>query len=540
MFNFKAAMTSGQTYVQKWLKDSLDGEDSSTGIRVTTKSAIGYPPVWYAINKIGGHIGVMPLVCRKRLEEGSEPAKRHPAYRLLKTRPNKNQSAICFKETLMTHALLMRSGRAAIIREEGRPVELVLMLPDRTVTVMHEGEKWHVTNVPVDDPLEDHVPEKQNRTYYKIRDEDVLHIPGLSFNGVDGLSLIDIARETFGLGLAGQKATARNFKNNARPGIILEAPAGMFGDEADAKEFLDNFNEAHSGLDETGKAGLIRDGMSVTTMPISAKDAEWLEQRKFERQDTALLFLLESILGDDESVSYNSLEHKNLAYLSNCLLRWLVRWEQECDEKLLTDRQKSRDSHFFKFNEKALLRADSKTQMITLTGYLKNRVMNPNEVRLKLDMIPYDGGDSYENPAITPGEGSVTEDIDHDGDSDRLDAAGLARRALSDRFAHLIEIEVKRVNRAAQERGNFTSWVESYYEEHALAMFGEVFESVGSDADMASEHCEFSKNELFDLTEQVTQDDLSAAVAELTQNWPERAGKLADAIIEKELNYETV
>jgi len=531
-------MTSGLSYMESWLSDALgDGSETNAGIYVSTKSAMGYPPVWYAINKIGGHIGQMPLIVRKRLPRGSEAARTHPAYRLMKNKPNQLQTAIGFKETIMAHALLLRSGRAAIIRDAaGRPIELILMTPDRTVTVLSGGKKWHVTNVDADDPLAPHVG-KQNRAYYKIPDEDVLHIVGLSWNGIDGLSIIDIARETFGLGIAGQKATSRNFKNNAKPGIVIEAPVGMFPDQEDAQQFLDDFNKAHSGLDAAGKAGLLREGMKLSTLAVSAKDAEWLNQRKFERQDTALLFLLESILGDDSSVSYNSLEQKNLAYMSNCLMRWMVKWEQECDEKLLTERQKERDTHFFKFNEKALLRADSNTQMLTITGYIQSRVMSPNEGRELMDMMPYDGGDEYLNPAIT-----VTNKEPGSDDKDPAieQAMRIARSALVDRLGHLGNVEAKQVLDAVKFAKNYNDWLDQFYTTWEGTL-SKAIVAVGGNATTATKHCERSKGELSALTDTAkSTDELAGLVGELTETWTNRAGELADTILEIENEYETV
>ena len=545
MMDIKAAATSGLRYVEQWLSDSLGGgSESHSGVRVNVRSALGYPPVWYSVNKIGGHLGQLPLSCKVRTQGGSKNATSHPAYRLMKRSPNRHQTPINFKETMMAHALLMGSGRSAIIRDDmGRPIELLPLLPDRTRTVLHEGQKWHITSIDIHDALVDHVPKDQNVTYYKIPDEDVLHVPGLSMNGVEGLTLIDVARESFGLGLAAQKATSRNFKNNARPGVILEAPVGMFRNEEDAKETLDAFNESHAGLDESGKAALLRDGMTIKTVPISAKDAEWLDQRKFERQDAALLFLLESILGDDSSVSYNSLEQKNLAYLSNCLMRWIVKWEQECDKKLLTERQKRLDTHFFKFNVSALLRADSKTQMITMTGYLKNRVYSPNEVRAKLDELPYDGGDEYANPAITPGSGSEPgqgEPGADESDGERIkeeSAIKLAKQAMNARVSHMIGIECKRVNDAAKNQKNFNDWVDRFYEGW-VTNFTSMLVEIGGDESLASIHCDHSRDSLIELTGRVTVSDLTDAVSSMMETWAVRSEEITEAILslEKERN----
>ena len=112
-------------------------------------------------------------------------------------------------------------------------------------------------------------------------------------------------------------------------------------------------------------------------------------------------FCLEEIIGDDSSVSYNSLAEKHLAYLTNCLNRWLVHIEAACNRALLTERQLTSETHYFKFNTNALMRMDPLKQAEYLTKLIAATVMSPNEAREKLEMNPYDGGDEYKNPAIT-------------------------------------------------------------------------------------------------------------------------------------------
>lgn len=530
MFSRITNSISGVRKPLQWLVDFVGGgQESSSGIRVNTKSALGYPPVWYAVNKIGGHIGQLPLVLHRKTDDGRERALTHPAYQIMKRRPNQFQSSCVFRETMMAHALLMGNGRSVIIRDTaGRPVELIPMAPDRTVTAFVDGEKWHATTVEVDDPISDRIDTAERNSkikWYKFPDTDVLHIQGLSINGIEGVSLIEVARETLGLGLGGQKATARNFRSS-RPGIIIEAPVGMFRNDEDAQDFVDNFNKGHSELDNAGKTGMVKDGMKLHAFPMNARDAEWLSQRKFERQDTALLFLLEQILGDDSSVSYNSLEQKNLAYLTNCLMRWIIKWEEECYEKLLTEREKKLDSHFFKFNFAALLRADSKTQMETISGYINTRVYSPNEARELLDMNPYDGGDEYANPAITPGSGDTKSEPDEQADN-----------AVRDRIRHLVGVEKKRVLAAAKTNPNFCDWLDSFYSNWKVTLSRAVI-AMGGTEYLATDHCIVSHGDLLELAGRIT-DELSwpSAVESHLSSWTERADTLADQITQKEASH---
>lgn len=533
-------ITSGLTSPAQWLIDWIRGPYSDTDVRVTFDSALSYSPVWYAVSRIAGHVGQIPLNLHRKLDRGSELAENNPLYRLLKHRPNELQTPIVFKETMMMHALLAGNGRAAIVRRNGVPVELITLLPDSTVTCLVEGKKWHVVIAGDDDRcgyVEGGPTKYRDGKIYKIPDEDVLHIPGLGYNGFCGVSLVDLCRNVFGLGLAAEKAVSSSFKN-PRPGVIIHAPTGMLRDKEKAKEFLDFFNEYHSGVDNQGKAALLREGMTAESLPVSASDLQWLEQRKFQRQEIALLFGLESILGDDESSSYNTMEQKTLAYLSNCLMKWLRRWEEECDYKLL-GRNQNRQM-FYRFDTAALLRTDYMTRMNAYSTAINARIMSPNEVRSELGYNPYDGGDEFFNPAITPGGGesdmeseSDDDEEPEDGDapSDESDAiSNQARLEFVENIRGLLSKEALRVRNAAKARrryengrATFATWQRKFYDGWKPKMAEVVGEP------LAAHHCIESCRQLDALTTQITDPKTwSAAVADHVANWTERAEHLAE------------
>ena len=301
-----------------WFVDWIRPDTNDSGIGMSVTTPLTYAPLWYAVNKIAGHVGQLPLVVYSVDGERRDKAISHPAYRLLKRAPNDDIGAHVFRETLTSHALLYGNGRALIVRNNrGAPRELIPLAPDRCQTQIVAGRKWHIYR----DDTEQEIP---------IPDANVLHIAGLGFDGVQGYSVIELAKNSWGLGLAAEKTAARHFKHNALPSMVIEAPKGAFRDEVKAREFLGRWNEFHEG---GGKVGLVRDGMKATPLSVTAHDAEWIEQRRFQRQEAAIWMCLEQILGDDASVSYNSLEAKNLAYLTNCLMRWISKWEEECEKK---------------------------------------------------------------------------------------------------------------------------------------------------------------------------------------------------------------
>ncbi len=516
---------------ERWLVEYVNNTPSDSGMRVTPTSTLGYAPVWYAVSKIAGHVGWLPLSVMERVDGGSQPDPDHFSYRLMKVRPNPLQTAIQFREQMMAHALLWGNGRAAIVRENFIPREIIPLNPERTTTMLAAGEKWHVVDIDIDDRIDavgGTAGSIREGRRIKIPDRDVLHVPGLGFDGIQGLSLIQIHKNVFGLGLAAERAANRDFANGSRPGVILESPVGSYRDDAKAKQLLQDFNKYHAGVDNTSRAALLRDGVQAKVLSMSADDAQWVEQRRFQRQEAALLFQLESILGDDSSVSYRSLEQKNLAYLANCLTRWLTKWEQECNEKLLSQRQKAQDSHFFKFNEDALLRADHKTRIESLTLAINSRIMNPNEAREKLDMLPYEGGDEFANPAITPGEPGEEDPADSNSPPSPEDAN---RRAILAHLQHIIGVEANAVLGAAGNKQDYIGWVRYFYDKKWHKTMTRTVQSLGGDPALATSYCNRSKIDLIDLAGSVPNDRLADAVSEMIADWPDRADDIAEDIL---------
>lgn len=395
--NLKAYLSSGLEKPEGWLVDFLRGGDGSMG-KMKAEDALKLPEVWYAVTKIAGHVATLPM--HQMEADAEDPRKKtrlksHPAWRMCHTRANPLMCAAVFWETLLVHSLLRGNGRAEIERDSQGRAKALHLLPTSTKTVVINGEKWHVADIPNED--------RKGVKRHAYPDRDVLHVVGLSFDGITGIDLMEYASDSMSTGMAAIRSTRMAFENFGVPGMILTAPKGMFKNEDEGRDWLNDFREAHKGAKNRAKSALLREGMTATVMQQNLKDFEASEIRKLTRQDAALWFLIEQIVGDDTSVSYNSLEQKNLAYLANCLLRWLTRIEQEADEKFFAPREKATGRFFNKFNVAALLRADVKTQAEAIARLIGVKVYSPNDGRELLDREPYEGGDVYENPAITVG-----------------------------------------------------------------------------------------------------------------------------------------
>lgn len=529
---------SGLTSLGKWLMNKINGGEDSYGSGhdfCTLEQAMSYAPVWHCVSKITGAFKIMPL---NVLQYASGTKKKsvkdnHPAYQLTRWKPNSFMTPSVFKSVMVTHALMLGNARAYIRRSsdspDSSPIDLIPLAPDRTATVVLEGRKVHGSIVRRGDPIEVYFPVesgKQERHMFFENDE-ILHIPGLSYDGISGYSLLDLACRSWSIGIGAEKQARKFQKKGYSGGLMLEVPESspMFRTEKDAQEFLDAFRKNHEGNDPAKSTiGMLRGGIKANAINMSNIDAQFLEQRKFQREDAALQFCLEGILGDSSNASYNSLEQRNLAYRQNCLAPWTVSWEEECELKLLTESERKR-GYYIKFNDGALLRTEKQVTASIGSQLIASRVMNPNEVREWFDMNPYEGGDEYVNPAIDkkvdngPGGASNL--------PDPMTTPTTETNAALAMIGNLVGVEQKRVIHACKSP-NFVERIQSFYKEWENKLADSI-EKIGGDRHLASRHCQESQRQLIDLAQQT--ENLPERVSECVKLWQNRVPKLIEGIV---------
>jgi HK97 family phage portal protein len=502
----------------KWFQRYFGGGDEANE-SMTAERALSYAPVWHCVSKITGAFMIMELELLRMRAKSREVQDNHAAHILVSERPNEYQTAPQFKRQMMMHALLWGNARAYIRRENGVPVELIPILPDRSDSAIIDGEKWHGTLVRRDDriALFEPIPQEDREKVMYFRDSEVWHIPGLGFDGVKGYSLIEMARRSWSIGIGHETHLQKQQKKGYAGGLMLEAPQGAFRSAADAQEFLKHFREQHEGADNAGRVGMLRENIKANVLAMNNNDAQFIEQRRFQREDTALLFCLEGILGDSSNSSYNSLHQKNLAYRVNCLSPWTVAIEHECNRKLLSESERRR-GYRFKHDDRTLLRMDTQTLMSVISQAINARVLSPNEGRELLDYNPYEGGDVYLNPAIDKQQGES---------SQQSQSQSTEQRATQAMLGNLIGVECKRVTGHSGE-SNFLSWMDNFYAawESKLA---DGIEQLGGDREIATEYCVESRRRLLDASE-CKPEELPESVAKCVESWPNRVHSLIEEI----------
>jgi len=292
----------------------------------------------------------------------------------------------------------------------------------------------------------------------------VLHCKGFGYNGYAGLSVARVLKDTLGIDLQAQKYANNGMRKGFAGEVMLEAPAGMFRNEDDAKAFLDGFRKRHERGQDGETVGLLREGIKANVMNMSPADSQFLEQRSFSRQDIGMIFGMQSLPFDDTATSYNSLEQKQLAYLASCLDRWLTRWEFQCDMKLRSEPEKRVDSVHFKFDRATWLRTDAQTKQEVLSGLISSTIINRNEARLAWGLNPVEGGDEFLNPFTTTEGGVEVEEVDEVDET-----PGDEETMIEDRLKYLTTLEAQRIIEMTS-RKDFLDQLDGFYTKWAITL----------------------------------------------------------------------
>ena len=225
-----------------------------------------------------------------------------------------------------------------------------------------------------------------------LRPSDVLHVPGLGFDGLVGYSPIAMAKNAIGLSIATEEYGAKFFANGATPGGLLEFPGTVKNPDV----IRESWNKGFSGSN-SHKIAILEEGMHYTPISISPNEAQFLETRKFQIDEIARIFRVPPhMVGDLEKSSFSNIEQQSLEFVKYTLEPWIVRWEQSINRALLSESEKA--AYFVKFNVDGLLRGDYQSRMNGYATARQNGWMSANDIREleNLDLTPPElGGDLY-------------------------------------------------------------------------------------------------------------------------------------------------
>ena len=364
---------------------------ANSGEKVDEQSAMQISTVYACVRLLAETVAALPLHLYRYTDDGKgkESAFDHPLYRILYRQPNDEMSSFTWRETMMTHLLLWGNAYCQIIRDgRNQVLGLYPLLPENVeVDRDGQGQLYYIYHAYTDE-----VPGEQNQDIY-FRKDEILHIPGLGFNGLVGFSPIAMMKNSLGTTLAVEKYGASFFKNGAQPSGVLEHPGVL----KDPQKIRDNWTAVYGGANNAHRVAVLEEGMAYKAISLPPEDSQFLSTRQFGVEEICRIFRVPPhMVQSMEHATFSNIEHQSIDFVVHTLTPWLVRFEQAIiKDLLLTEEQ---DVLFPKFNVDGLLRGDYQSRMNGYATGISNGFLSPNDIhRLEnMDLIPAEeGGDDY-------------------------------------------------------------------------------------------------------------------------------------------------
>ena len=364
---------------------------SNAGENVDEKSALQIATVYACVRLLAESVAALPLHLYKYTGGGTgkERATDHPLYRILYRQPNPEMTSFSYREAVMMHLLLWGNSYSQIIRDGKNGVlGLYPLLPENVeVDRAENGEIYYIYHAYTDE-----TPGETNKDIYFKR-EEVLHIPGLGFNGLVGFSPIAMMKNALGTTLAVEKYGSSFFRNGAQPSGVLEHP-GVLKDPA---KIRDNWSAVYGGANNAHKVAVLEEGISYKPISLPPEDSQFLSTREFGVEEICRIFRVPPHMVQDlKRATFSNIEHQSIDFVQHTLMPWLTRIEQAIIKDVLLEEEQ--DEYFPKFNVDGLLRGDYQSRMNGYAVGFSNGFLSPNDIRRleNMDLIPAeDGGDDY-------------------------------------------------------------------------------------------------------------------------------------------------
>jgi HK97 family phage portal protein len=382
--------------VIQWPVDLLGGgwgglAPSASGVVVTEFTALQISAFVSCVRIISDQVASLPLKIHQRQADGTEvEAWDHPLAHLLHSQPNPEVNAASFRQAGQGHALVNGNCYAEIVLNNGGdPAAMYLRSPYRTYPYRtRDGKLVYQTA---------DTPSGQIR---EIKAEAMVHIPGMGFDGIVGLSPVKFyMRELLGGDLAAQNFSNTFWANDSRPGGYLKFSTIL--KPAQKLEAVQSWIAGHT-RSQANRPAVLDGGVTWEKVGVDPQEAQFLETRKFNRTQIAAIFgVPPHLIGEATSDSRATLEQRNVEFLIYCVKPWLKKWEQALTLKLFPPLANGRPSQYFcKFDTTELERPtyDLLTKGLQMARYAGGITMNEMRKALKLPPVAEEDFQST-NPA---------------------------------------------------------------------------------------------------------------------------------------------
>ena len=368
--------------------DSFNLESFFSGPSLTStvnyKSALALSAVFNAVDQISNDIAKLPKGVYQKDGKNRFRLSSHAVDYIVSKRPNALMTQFNFHKALGIHAMLRGDGVAVIKFDSvtGYVKALELVKPD---------------------DLND-IKKKNGELYYYIKgyskpltSQEVIHIPGFSFNGISGCSIFKYAAMNLGAAISAEKFANDNFKSKGLLAGLIRTPKSL---KSSAKVNLSNALEARLSKGGTHNIGVLDEGMEYQGITVNAQEASLIDWKKISIEDVARWFnIAPHKIKHLANATYSNIEQQSIEHGTDTVMPWAKKFEEEYDYKLFTEDE--RKDHYIKFNTNALIRTDIKTKGEYYSKAVNFGWKTRNEVRALEDDNPIEGLDEPLTPANT-------------------------------------------------------------------------------------------------------------------------------------------
>lgn len=362
---------------------------SISGKSVDETTALQISAVFACCKILAESVACLPLHVYKREGDSKTLATEHPLYYLLHDAPNDEMTAYSFKETTMLNLLTSGNSYSHIRFGNRGVISGLYPLKSSRMTVKRDDNNRLVYTYQPSTGENEHM---KTPTEITFRRHEILHIPALGFDGINGYSPIAMARNAIGVAMACEEFGAKFFENGARPSGILKVPHVL----KDPQKLSESWQAAYGG-ENSGKTAVLEEGVEYQQLSVNQNDAQFLETRKFQIAEIARIFRVPlHMINELDRATFSNIENQSLEFATYTLTPWVTRIEQALNRALFTE--KERGIFFTKFNMAGLLRGDYESRVRGYGQAIQNGWMCPNDVRQleDMDLIPDEaGGNSF-------------------------------------------------------------------------------------------------------------------------------------------------
>lgn len=463
---------------EKWVTEFFGGgAETKTGVRVDEYAALNYAAFFCGVTNIAGIMMQLPCqVFRRRADGSKELMTKHPLYKIVHDIAKPKMTAPRFRQTLTGHLATWGNGYAQVLYN----------LRDGSVNSLHpiRPDRMHIEEDRENPAKVNYIYRPKRGPEYTFGPGELLHIPGFGYDGIQGYSIVTLARESIGFGLGTEEFGARYFGDGLHPGAVVTVKGKVRPENR--QTYKDDLKKKYTGLGKNHLFVLFEQDTEIKTIGIPPEDAQFLETREFQVVEIARwLNLPVHVIKGNARETYQNVEQGFLELIIYSMGPWIKLWETELTIKLLREDERG-EGYFIEFNVDGLLRGDiaSRTRAYSLGrqwGWL-----SANDIRRKENMDPIKGGDDYLVPLNMTPAGSAERTLLLRGHRGTFEAQ--YRPLIEDAVGRIIRREVNDLTGAVKKylgkrtEREFREFVDDYYtqlEEYIRKNIEPIARSVG-------------------------------------------------------------